>query len=92
MVPSKFSDTVEIMSCTIARLEIYVLWVARKNDGDSGVYVRFSMNGGLPNMESYRPSQYLILLLELRAFDKIIHLPFTSSIEFSGPGWNLPGL
>lgn len=57
MAPGKFPNTVQIMGCAIARLEINVLWVAWEDDGHPGMDVGTSVNGGLPNMESYRQCQ-----------------------------------
>lgn len=94
MTPRKFPHPIEIMGSAIARLEINVLRVAWKDDGHPSMDAWIFMNSGLPDMESFKQSQCSMVsrFQDESTFDKMLNPPFTSSIEFRGPGGNLPGL
>lgn len=61
MTPRKFPHPIEIVGSAIARLEINILRVARKDNGHSGMDVWIFMNSGLPDVESYKQSQRSII-------------------------------
>lgn len=59
MTSRQLSDTVEIMCGSIARPEISIHRLARKDDSEPSVNIRIFMNGDLTNPESCKLKSYL---------------------------------
>jgi hypothetical protein len=86
MGPSQLSHPIQIVSCCITRQNRSFLNPARKNDSQAGMYVSPLVKRDLADGDICR-----LVKFGLRRPFRIFIIPFTSRIEFFGPGENLPG-